>query len=357
MTGTVIELRVREELERFTLDVDLRLEAGAVGVFGPSGSGKTTLLEHVTGWRRGGDARLSVGGRTLRDGREFVAPERRGIGYVPQDVLLFPHRDVRGNVEAGLARAEGRRDDLEAALDVLELRPLADRGVADLSGGERQRVALARALASAPSLLVLDEPLGALDLPLRRRILPYLLRVRERFSLPMLFVSHDPTEVLALCDTVVRLEAGRAVELGPAAETLRGPELGSASFENVLGGRVVGSVGGTAEVELPGGARFRIPGAGLEERDAALFALRADDILLSAEPVRGLSARNCIRARIDGVHERGGTSLLLVRPGPDPDAAPALSVSLTPEARAELGLERGGEVVLIVKTHACHPLS
>jgi len=195
----------------FTLSLQETLGDGITALFGPSGSGKTTALDAIAGLRRPGRGSIVVGERTLYDaanGRD-LPPHLRRIGYVPQDPALFPHMNVRRNVLYG--RRPGQRLALETVSDMLEVGTLLDRRVSDLSGGERQRVALARALMSAPDLLLLDEPLAAVDVERRRRILPYLLRVRDELKVPVVYVSHDRAEVDRLADRVIVLDGGVVV--------------------------------------------------------------------------------------------------------------------------------------------------
>ena len=198
----------------FTLELHERLDVLVVALFGPSGSGKTTALEAVAGLRRPNAGVIEVGGQELfSSARRLDLPARaRGIGYVPQDSVLFPHMNVRKNILYGARRGTGVP--LERVLEILEIDSLIDREVASLSGGERQRVALARALMSSPKLLLLDEPLAALDLSLRRRIVPCLRRVRDELGVPMAYVSHDETEVRAIADYVIVLDRGRTVASG-----------------------------------------------------------------------------------------------------------------------------------------------
>jgi molybdate transport system ATP-binding protein len=208
----------------FTLVAAISIEARAAAIFGPSGAGKTTILDAIAGLRTPRRGTIAIDGRVLfsSDARVDLPPYLRRVGYVPQDVALFPHMNVRRNLLYGAppSRSALRRDkaetempDLEHVAAMLEIGGLLDRRVTDLSGGERQRAALARALMSAPSLLLLDEPLAAVDVPLRRRILPYLQRVRDELRIPIVYVSHDREEVDALADVVVHLAAGRVGEI------------------------------------------------------------------------------------------------------------------------------------------------
>lgn len=199
----------------FALEIRERIQARAVVLFGPSGAGKTTVLESIAGLRRPQRGAIRIGERTLFDAAAGVdVPcHRRRVGYVPQDLALFPHMNVRRNILYGASAGPG--GGFEQVVALLELGPLLDRGIAGLSGGERQRVALARALAASPALLLLDEPLAALDAALRSRILPYLERIRDELATPMLYVSHAEAEVRALADWVVTLAAGRVVRSAP----------------------------------------------------------------------------------------------------------------------------------------------
>ena len=195
----------------FVLELHERLAGGITALFGPSGSGKTTTLDAIAGLRHPESGRIVIGERTLFDsGRRIdLRPHERHIGYVPQDTALFPHMNVRRNVLYG--RRHGQRLELDVVVRMLEVGDLLERRVRDLSGGERQRVALARALMSAPDLLLLDEPLAAVDVERRRRILPYLVRVRDDLRVPVIYVSHDRGEVDQLADRVIVLDNGRVV--------------------------------------------------------------------------------------------------------------------------------------------------
>jgi molybdate transport system ATP-binding protein len=202
----------------FELTIDVRLGGGVTSVFGPSGAGKTTVLDAVAGLRRPAAGSITVGNRVVFSSAAQVdlPPHRRHVGYVPQDVALFPHMNVRRNMLYG--RRPGQRPDLPVVARILEVESLLDRGVGELSGGQRQRVALARALMSSPEVLLLDEPLAAVDVELRRRILPYLSRVRNEFGTPIIYVTHDRAEVAEFADEVVVLEAGRVVQHASRAE-------------------------------------------------------------------------------------------------------------------------------------------
>jgi molybdate transport system ATP-binding protein len=204
----------------FTLEVREQLAARITALFGPSGAGKTTILDAVAGLRTPSSGSIVVGDRVLfaSDRKVDMPPYRRHVGYVPQDVALFPHMSVRRNVLYG--RREGQRLDVQTVASMLEIEELLDRAVPQLSGGERQRVALARALMSSPEVLLFDEPLAAVDVERRRRILPYLERVRDHLGVPIVYVTHDAAEVRQFADHVIVLDQGQVVRSGAPGETL-----------------------------------------------------------------------------------------------------------------------------------------
>ncbi len=220
-------ITTRLHLDRgdFRLDVDLSLPGqGISALFGHSGSGKTTCLRAIAGLERLPGGQVKVGDQIWQDEQRglFVPPHQRPIGYVFQEASLFPHLSVRQNLNFGLKRLprEARRGDLETMAELLGIRPLLDRPADVLSGGERQRAAIARALLTAPQLLLMDEPLAALDLKRKQEILPYLERLHEELSIPIIYVSHAPDEVARLADHLVLLDQGRVVASGPLTETL-----------------------------------------------------------------------------------------------------------------------------------------
>ncbi len=355
MNAARVEIRLRAPLAHFDLGFEVATDARCLGIFGASGSGKTSVLESVAGWRPNVEGFVRVGERILLDSpRGLSVPvAARAIGYVPQDLLLFPHRTVRENALAGV---RARAEDLDRAADVLEIRPLLDRPVDALSGGERSRVGLARALCSRPDVLLLDEPFGSLDLPLRRRVLPYLLAAREAYDLATLFVSHDATEIQALCDVVAVLERGRVRAIGPPAEILTSSRAAVRGLDNVLSGSVVDLAGGTARVAIAPDVAVQVPAEGLRLGERAVFALGADEILVSVAPLDGISARNRISATIEGIETRGEDALARASLSGEGEGARVL-VGLTQVSVRELDLRAGKRVHLVFKTQSCRVLS
>ena len=212
MIALTLDVTLRQQ--SFVLDVRESASVEVLGLFGPSGSGKTSLLEAIAGIRTPDEGEIRVGERLLFSSRDRVnVPARdRRIGYVPQDALLFPNLDVTGNIIYGHKPhdADGR-DRFDSLVAMLELTPLLERRVQKLSGGEKQRVAIARALMTRPSILLLDEPLAAVDRARRDRILPYVLRIRTDLHVPLVYVTHDEDEIIAIADRVLYLDQGRVV--------------------------------------------------------------------------------------------------------------------------------------------------
>jgi molybdate transport system ATP-binding protein len=348
-------------------ELQARADVGAeAAVLGPSGAGKTTLLEAIAGLRRA-RGRLAVGGAVLQDGaaRIFVPPERRRLGYVPQQGALFPHLSVRSNLvfgRPGRGGGEARAgSDFDALVALLDLEPLLDRYPRHLSGGEERRVALGRALLARPRLLLLDEPTAGLD-PLRaRKALAGIRRARAELGVPLLLVTHDEQEALALAAEVVLLEAGRVRAAGPARPVLLAARAGNAAgtagdrpWENVVSARLLRHrpEGGTSEVLLIAGGTGEGEGGGMvaiphlpdvPPGAEILLAIDAEDLLIATLPPAGLSARNAVAGRVDELIPSGPS--VYVRVGP-------WLAHLTLAAVDDLGLRAGTPVWLVAKTHS-----
>lgn len=251
-------MRARRQLGDFLIDVAFEGPADGVTVLiGPSGAGKSATLSVIAGALRADYARIVLGGRVLTDtsARSHVRPERRRIGVVHQDARLFPHMPVARNLLYGWTRARGeRRIAVDAVVDVLGIGHLMGRRTWDLSGGERQRVALGRALLSQPDLMLLDEPVSALDPALRSEVLSFIVDLKRNFRLPMVYVTHSETEARILGDIVVRLEAGRVIATGSAAEMLPEPRLEGLVVGHDAAGTTVSFAG--RHVHLP---RLNVP--------------------------------------------------------------------------------------------------
>ena len=215
--------RLSLRLEQFTLKVDVDLQKERTGIFGPSGAGKTSLLESIAGLRTPQTAMISLDGRLYENtAQNYSLPVRlRKIGYVPQDDSLFPHLSVRRNLLYGIdGNAKHDTFSFDHVLSFLEIGPLLDRDVRSLSRGENQRIVIARALLSAPRLLLLDEPLTALDAKLKNAILEQLRSLHNEFGIPMMYVTHDPAEAIKICEEVLMLESGKITARGHPGQLL-----------------------------------------------------------------------------------------------------------------------------------------
>ncbi len=359
MTSPLLELDVRLPLARFPLAVRAAIAGDAVAVLGPSGAGKTSLLEVIAGLRRA-TGRLSLAGEVLLDSAAGVdrPPERRRVGYVPQDAGLFPHLDVRANVRFGLRRDPEAERRFAESIEMLALASLLDRHPATLSGGERQRVALARALASAPRLLVLDEPLAALDRELKARILPYLLAIRDEARVPLVYVTHNVGEALLLAREALVLKDGAVLAHGPAERVLgAGGHAGALAtldpdvrFDNVIAGTIaaVDEAAGIAHLAIADGLHLAVPApAGATAGRRAAYAVPAEDVLVSIHPLAGISARNILAGQVTALDAIGRDAIVGISA-----AGRAWRARLTPAAARELGLAPGLPVWIAIKTHA-----
>jgi molybdate transport system ATP-binding protein len=352
----MLRVSVMKQREAFKLSAHLEAPTpGVVALFGRSGCGKTTLVNIISGLLRPDEGRVELDGQVLTDTRRRVAvpAEHRRIGYVFQDARLFPHLGVLANLRYGERRAprETHPIGLEEVLALLGLEPLLKRRTHQLSGGERQRVALGRALLSQPRLLLLDEPLAALDAARREEVLPYLEALRDRLSIPMVFVSHQLEEILRLATHVALMEAGEIVASGTLGAISLRPEfraiVGAEGVGAVLDGRVtqVDADRGMADVEL-GGGTLHVSVIGVRPGAAMRIQLLARDIILATEPPRGLSVRNALQGIITELADDIGQAVLVQV---DIGAGAAVLARVTRSARDALGLRIGMPIWVLVK--------
>jgi molybdate transport system ATP-binding protein len=355
MTAHLIEARLPRS--GFSLDVSLAWDERVAVVFGPSGAGKSTLFQLLLGFHPTAELRVRIGGVDLDDPARGLrtAVEARALGWVPQDPLLFPHLRVEENLRFGGARAEAFHDLLGAAIEVLELSPLLQRKVHELSGGERQRVAIGRALASGPRALLLDEPLASLDLALRARVLPYLLRIRDELSVPLLYITHEPDEAMLVGERVFVLDEGRVVASGDPRAVLWSravlPLSAALGMENVLEGRIVARAADLQLLETAQGLHLTLPPRGLELGERLRIGLRAEDVLLAADPPGRISARNVFLARVTRLDETSDGVWVHL------DAGEPLVAKLTPRAVRALDLGEGADVHAVIKSQALRRLA
>lgn len=362
-----IEISLRKSLPSFALDVSFSVRPGITILFGASGAGKTTLLDCIAGLRQPDAGRIHIGDRTVFDSENGIniAPRERRVGYVFQDLALFPHLTVESNIGYGISavHAEERRRRITKTLESLGIEHLRRRRPAQLSGGERQRVALARALVTEPSVLLLDEPLAALDLPIRMKIADDLRLSVQNLPIPVLYVTHNRDEVFMLGERLLVLENGKLIAQGTPHEVLSAPRGETiaqlAGFENIFDARVVAihEDRGTMTCRV-GSERFESAQVELEtplvraEQGTKLrVGISAGDILLATSTPIGLSARNILPGRLLSLSQRD--ALIIARV----DCGVELTVHLTLGARDALDLQPGKQVWVIVKTHSCHLLA
>jgi molybdate transport system ATP-binding protein len=354
-----LEVAVAKRLDAFSLDAAFSVPAqGVTALFGRSGAGKSATLGAVAGAVRPDRGRIALGDRVLfdKDAGIDVPMERRAIGWVFQDARLFPHLSVRANLDYGARRARGRDAGVrfDEVLSVLGIELLLARRPARLSGGERQRVAIGRALLSQPSLLLMDEPLSALDAPRRAEILPFLARLKTCFALPILYVTHSLAEVVRLADQLVVLDEGRVAAQGALADVLARADLTLLSSRADAAATLDGVV--AEHLTERGLTRLRMG-------DVDLFAPRlhqslgepvraivlARDVLLARVRPEAISARNILAGRIAGLASRPDGSVM-VRVALD--GGPALLAAITADAVQSLGLSAGEPIWAILKSVA-----
>jgi len=350
-------LQCRIPLADFDLELDASFQARVTSLFGPSGAGKTTILDAIAGLRGIASGEIEINGKTLVSTKRAIhlSPQARAVGYVPQEGALFPHLSVKKNILFGAGRSfqaeKAQAFTIDHVIGVLEIKSLLERPVTKLSGGEAQRVALARAILSYPQPLLLDEPLAALDIGLKERILPYLGRVRDEFSIPIIYVTHNMSEVLALADWVLMIRQCRLIAQGVPREILTSARAISTmeddTIENVFNVVVVESdrEGGRSKIRTEAGLDLFVP---YLEESAHRFqiGISADDILVGTQRPEGISAANVFPGKIRKVESIKDQVVLTV------DARDSFYVRLTPSAVARLGLREEMSVFLIIKTRS-----
>jgi molybdate transport system ATP-binding protein len=349
----------------FALDVAFTVHPGINVLFGPSGSGKTTILQLLAGIDRPDAGRIALAQRVLFDSPERInlPPQQRRVGYVFQHLALFPHLTAAQNVMYGLAHLPGAARQHHARMlleETFGISQLADRRADKLSGGEKQRVALARALAPEPDFLLLDEPLSALDLATKSRILDELLTWVKDRPIPILYVTHDREEIFSAAQHILILENGKIIAEGAPDTTLLNPRTlqiaRSAVFENIFRADVVSQdeSSGTMSCDI-GGIILDCPLPQPAPGPKVDIAIRAGDILLAIEEPRGISARNILLGSVARLTRREHVVAVDVRLG-NADRSVTLISHVTPQAVTSLALTEGKRVWVILKTHSCHVL-
>lgn len=350
-----IQIKSRLDWPGFSLDVDLVLPGrGVTALFGPSGSGKTTLLRVIAGLQRATSTTLIFKGECWQDAGVWVPPHRRSLGYVFQEASLFPHLSVLGNLRYGMIRAPaGGATALESAIDLLGIRPLLKRKSKGLSGGERQRIAIARALAVSPRMLLMDEPLAALDIRRKHEILPYLKRLHDELEIPVLYVTHAPDEVAGLADHIVVMEGGRVLSDGPLRQTLARLDLPIRLGDDV--GVVIDAMVGQiddawqlARMDFAGGCLWT-PDRGAAVGTKVRVRVLARDVSIALQQPQRSNVQNVFRGLIDSIadDDHPGLALMRVLIGET-----AFVARLTKRALSDLGMVVGQDAWLQVKSVA-----
>jgi molybdate transport system ATP-binding protein len=359
MAEGMLEIDIAHRLGQFDLDVHFRSGRGLTALFGRSGAGKTSIVNAIAGLIRPERGRIVVDGSVLLDTEHGIcAPaHRRRVGYIFQEGRLFPHLTVRQNLSFGrwFAAARERPGTAKFAdvVDLLGIGGLLDRRPGGLSGGEKQRVAIGRALLASPRLLLMDEPLASLDGRRKEEILPYLERLRDRSSLPIVYVSHSVTEVTRLATTIVLISDGRVRAAGPVQEVMGRAELyplaGRFEAGAVLAARVAAHDGRWQLTELAGSfGKLVVPRLEAPVGTALQVRIRARDVILAAAAPHGISALNVLAARVEQLVPIEESALeVQLRLGGE-----RLLARVTRRSGEALGLAPGRKVVAVIKTIA-----
>jgi len=350
----VIECKIKVQLESFMLDANFSIpDRGITVVFGPSGSGKTTLLRAIAGLEKSDKGFLKIGDSVWQKGEDFLATHKRQIGYVFQDAALFDHLDVKGNLNFVIKRAIGLKEDfIESIHNLLEIKTLLNRKTTQLSGGEKQRVAIARALLTNPKILLLDEPLSALDLKRKNEILPYLDSIHNDLEIPILYVTHSQDEMSRLADHLLLIEDGNIIGSGPVNDMLT-------RFDMPLshGGDAVSII--EAEVlkrdsefnlmylEFLGG-QFIVPDNGFPVQTKVRIRLVARDVSLTKSKQVDTSILNIFPAMVQEIVNEGEAQVMVRLQIKET----ILLACITRKSSYKLRLEKGSEVFVQVKSVA-----
>ncbi|MGH9431109.1 MAG: molybdenum ABC transporter ATP-binding protein [Terriglobia bacterium] len=343
----------------FMLDVAFTVHHGLTVLFGPSGSGKTTTLRSIAGVVVPDGGKITLGDRAYFDSsaRLNVPMQRRRVGFVFQDYLLFPHLTAQDNVLYGMRSGKDRekRKRAHELLDLLGIKHALDRYPRDLSGGEQQRVALARALASEPAIMLLDEPLSAVDASTRSRLLQEIVEIQKRSGIPFIHVTHSPADAVRAGDWVLILDQGKIVQTGLPLEAFNSPQsvalARAVGTENIFSGAILrqSADDGITVLDLKG-CQLIVSYNGLAPGARATIGIRAEDIIVCREPITQTSARNLLKGTVKTIIPDGNKTELVVDCGVD------FKVSVTRQAVDTLSIEPSAWVYLLIKASACHTL-
>ena len=350
----MIECKIKIQLESFMLDANFSIpDRGITVVFGPSGSGKTTLLRAIAGLEKSDDGFLKIGDSVWQKGEDFLATHKRQIGYVFQDAALFDHLDVKGNLNFVVKRAIGLKEDfIESIHNLLEIKTLLNRKTTQLSGGEKQRVAIARALLTNPKILLLDEPLSALDLKRKNEILPYLDSIHNDLEIPILYVTHSQDEMSRLADHLLLIEDGNIVGSGPVNDMLTRfdmPLSHGGDAVSIIEAEVLkrDSEFNLMHLEFLGG-QFIVPDNGFPVQTKVRIRVVARDVSLTKSKQVDTSILNIFPAMVQEIVNEGEAQVMVRLQIKDT----ILLACITRKSSYKLRLEKGSEVFVQVKSVA-----
>ena len=350
----MIECNIKIQLESFMLDANFSIpDRGITVVFGPSGSGKTTLLRAIAGLEKSDDGFLKIGDSVWQKGEDFLATHKRQIGYVFQDAALFDHLDVKGNLNFVIKRAIGLKEDfIESIHNLLEIKTLLNRKTTQLSGGERQRVAIARALLTNPKILLLDEPLSALDLKRKNEILPYLDSIHNDLEIPILYVTHSQDEMSRLADHLLLIEDGNIVGSGPVNDMLTRfdmPLSHGGDAVSIIEAEVLkrDSEFNLMHLDFLGG-QFIVPDNGFPVQTKVRIRVVARDVSLTKSKQVDTSILNIFPAMVQEIVNEGEAQVMVRLQIKDT----ILLACITRKSSYKLRLEKGSEVFVQVKSVA-----
>ncbi|MEM8887183.1 MAG: molybdenum ABC transporter ATP-binding protein [Bacteroidota bacterium] len=355
----MLELDILLPRNHFDLEIRENFPEGITGIYGPSGAGKTSMLHAIAGLAKPKRGQIKVGEKILFDAENklHIPIEKRNIGYVFQEGRLFPHMNVEKNLRYGQKKNGNQLVSFEEVVELLKLGHLLDRKSSQISGGERQRTALGRSLLSSPDLLLLDEPFSAVDMALRKQILPFIIRIQQKFRIPMLVVSHDLPDLLKLSDRLCLIQEGKVIGHGNYYELLKEKEIshlfGSTSLINAIDMQVVKSFPESGLTILRGN------GAGQEvrikcEQSREIYKegqqikvfIQADDIALSKKKLEHVSIQNQLKGKISDILQRDGSQLCMV------DVGFPLLVEISAESQKRMEIQKGSEIWCLFKSVA-----
>lgn len=350
----MIECKIKVQLESFMLDANFSIpDRGITVVFGPSGSGKTTLLRAIAGLEKSDDGFLKIGDSVWQKGEDFLATHKRQIGYVFQDAALFDHLDVKGNLNFVIKRAIGLKEDfIESIHNLLEIKTLLNRKTTQLSGGERQRVAIARALLTNPKILLLDEPLSALDLKRKNEILPYLDSIHNDLEIPILYVTHSQDEMSRLADHLLLIEDGNIIGSGPVNDMLTRfdmPLSHGGDAVSIIEAEVLkrDSEFNLMHLDFLGG-QFIVPDNGFPVQTKVRIRVVARDVSLTKSKQVDTSILNIFPAMVQEIVNEGEAQVMVRLQIKET----ILLACITRKSSYKLRLEKGSEVFVQVKSVA-----